>query len=143
MQTEVPVILVSHGPFAQGALSCAEMLIGEQHNVAVVSLQPESNINDVRATLLETYQAIKKGNGVVILVDMMGGSPCNLASELFLTYDDILLFCGFNIPTLLEVLSNRDLPLEEIGEIIEEVFPGSCFNVGKMLQAECTQSTDL
>lgn len=53
MQTEVPVILVSHGPLCSGRTSCAEMLIGEQHNIAVVSLQPESNINDVRATLLE------------------------------------------------------------------------------------------
>ena len=143
MQTEIPVILVSHGPFAEGALSCAEMLIGKQHNVAVISLLPEANINDVRATLLDTYKAVNKGNGVVILVDMMGGSPCNLASELVLTYDDILLYCGFNIPTLLEVLSNRDLPLNEIGAVIEEVFPGSCFNVGEMLQTEHTQSTDL
>lgn len=143
MQTEIPVILISHGPFAQGALSCAEMLIGEQQNIAVLSLQPEANISDVRTTLLETYNVVNKGNGVIILVDMMGGSPCNLASELALKHDNILLFCGFNIPTLLEVLSNRDLPLEEIGAIIEDVFPGSCFNVGKTLQAEHTQSTDL
>lgn len=143
MQTEIPVILVSHGPFAQGALSCAEMLIGEQRNVSVISLQPEANISDVRATLLETYLSVNKGNGVVILVDMMGGSPCNLASELFLTYPEILLFCGFNIPTLLEVLSNRDLPRDEIATIIEDVFPGSCFNIGKTLHAEYTQSTDL
>lgn len=143
MHTEIPVILVSHGPFAEGALACAEMLIGKQDNVAVVSLQPEANINDVRATLLETYKTVNKGNGVVMLVDMMGGSPCNLASELFLTYRDILVFCGFNIPTLLEVLSNRELSLKEIGVVIEEVFPGSCFNVGEMLQAEHTQSTDL
>lgn len=143
MHTEIPVILVSHGPFAEGALACAEMLIGKQDNVAVVSLQPEANINDVRATLLETYKTVNKGNGVVMLVDMMGGSPCNLASELFLTYRDILVFCGFNIPTLLEVLSNRELSLKEIGAVIEEVFPGSCFNVGEMLQAEHTQSTDL
>ena len=109
----------------------------------MISLQPEANISDVRATLLETYLSVNKGNGVVILVDMMGGSPCNLASELFLTYPDILLFCGFNIPTLLEVLSNRDLPRDEIATIIEDVFPGSCFNVGKTLHAEYTQSTDL
>lgn len=143
MNTEIPVILVSHGPFAQGALDCAEMLIGEQQNVAVVSLQPETNINDVRVTLLDTYRALNQGSGVVILVDMMGGSPCNLASELCLMHDDILLFCGFNIPTLLEVLSNRDLPLDEIGTVIEEVFPGSCFNVRNTLQAEQTTSLDL
>ncbi|WP_058912953.1 PTS sugar transporter subunit IIA [Entomohabitans teleogrylli] len=143
MPTEIPVILASHGPFAQGALSCAEMLLGKQHNVAVVALQPETNINDARILLADTCQAINQGDGVVILVDMMGGSPCNLASELLLTHDDILLFCGFNIPTLLEVLSNRDLPLQEIGKVIEEVFPGSCFNVGDRLQAEQTHSMDL
>jgi PTS system mannose-specific IIA component len=143
MQAEIPVILVSHGPFAQGALTCAEMLIGKQDNVAVVSIQEDTNISDARIALFDTYKSINQGNGVVILVDMMGGSPCNLSCELLLTHEDVLLFCGFNIPTLLEVFSNRDLPLNEIANVIEEVFPNSCFNVGTALQAEREQSTEL
>ncbi|HHG8775512.1 TPA: PTS sugar transporter subunit IIA [Raoultella planticola] len=143
MLAELPVILISHGPFAQGALTCAEMLIGKQSNVAVISIQEDSNINDVRAQLAATYHAVNKEQGVLILVDMLGGSPCNLASELVLTYDDIVLFCGFNIPTLLEVFNNRDLPLPAVSKMIEEVFPESCFNVGNILNEQPEQSTEL
>ncbi|MFK3704635.1 PTS system mannose-specific IIA component [Raoultella sp. BIGb0138] len=143
MPAELPVILISHGPFAQGALTCAEMLMGKQSNVAVISIQEDSNINDVRAQLAATYHTLNKEHGVLILVDMLGGSPCNLASELVLTYDDIVLFCGFNIPTLLEVFNNRDLPLSAVSKLIEEVFPESCFNVGNILNEQPEQSTEL
>jgi PTS system mannose-specific IIA component len=59
------------------------MLIGEQRNVSVIPLQPEANISDVRATLLETYLSVNKGNGVVILVDMMGGSHATWRASSF------------------------------------------------------------
>lgn len=143
MSAELPVILISHGPFAQGALTCVEMLIGKQSHVLVISIEEESNINEVRARLAEAYRALNKENGVLILVDMLGGSPCNLASELVLTYDDVVLFCGFNIPTLLEVFNNRDQPLPAVSKLIAEVFPQSCFNVGDILNEERQQAADL
>lgn len=134
MSSEIPIILASHGPFAQGLLECAEMLIGEQENIAVISIQKESNINQVREQLFNTYQKINQGNGVLILVDLLGGSPCNLASELVLTQNDVALYCGINVPTLLEILGNRDLSLNELHQIIIEVFPDSCFKVGEKLK---------
>jgi PTS system mannose-specific IIA component len=143
MPAGIPVILVSHGPFAQGALTCAEMLVGKQPHVAVVSIQEDTPIDNARTSLRETYQSLNQGNGVLILVDMMGGSPCNLASELLLTQDDIFLFCGFNIPTLLEIFNNRDLPLNEIAILVEEMFPDSGFNVSNLLKIERESSTEL
>lgn len=143
MHTEIPVILISHGPFAEGALACAEMLIGKQNNVAALALMPETNINDARDTLTETYRSLNQGQGVVILVDMLGGSPCNIASELLLTHNDILLYCGFNIPTLLEVFNNRDATINDIAQVIEEVFPESCLNVGNLLRTQRAATMDL
>lgn len=143
MHTEIPVILISHGPFAEGALACAEMLIGKQNNVAALALMPETNINDARDTLTETYRSLNQGQGVVILVDMLGGSPCNIASELLLTHNDILLYCGFNIPTLLEVFNNRDATINDIAQVIEEVFPESCLNVGNLLHTQRATTMDL
>lgn len=143
MHTEIPVILISHGPFAEGALACAEMLIGKQNNVAALALMPETNINDARDTLTETYRSLNQGQGVVILVDMLGGSPCNIASELLLTHNDILLYCGFNIPTLLEVFNNRDATINDIAQVIEEVFTESCLNVGNLLRTQRAATMDL
>lgn len=143
MQKQLPIILASHGPFAQGALECAEMLMGKQDNIEVISVLVDSNIDELRKQMVNRYQTLNQGNGVIILVDLMGGTPCNLAGELVIQHDDVLLFCGFNIPVLLEVLNNREGSLEEVKSVIEEVFPQSCFDVGQVLNAHHQQSTEL
>lgn len=143
MGKQIPIILASHGPFAQGLLECAEMLIGSQDDISVISIQRESNINDVKELLFKTYQQVNKGNGVLILVDLLGGSPCNLASELVLTQNDVALYCGINVPTFLEILSNRDLPLDEIHQVITDVFPDSCINVSEQLKPLAQNDTEL
>lgn len=143
MSSQLPIILASHGPFAQGLLECAEMLIGTQEDIRVISIQRESNINEVKKQLFDTYQQINQGNGVLILVDLLGGSPCNLASELVLTQNDVALYCGINVPTFLEILSNRDLPLHEIHQVITDVFPDSCINVSEQLKPLIQDETEL
>ncbi|MCL0002500.1 PTS sugar transporter subunit IIA [Providencia rettgeri] len=143
MSSQIPIILASHGPFAQGLLECAEMLIGSQEDISVISIQRESNINEVKKHLFETYQHVNKGNGVLILVDLLGGSPCNLASELVITQNDVVLYCGINVPTFLEILSNRDLPLHELHQVINDVFPDSCINVGEQLKPLAPNDSEL
>lgn len=143
MQKQLPIILASHGPFAQGALECVEMLMGMQEGVQVISVKIDSNIENLRKQMAESYQTLNQGQGVIILVDLMGGTPCNLASELVVQHDDILLLCGFNIPVLLEVLNNREGSLQDVKSAVEEIFSKSCFDVGQILNAQNEQVTEL
>lgn len=73
----------------------------------------------------------------------MGGTPCNLATELLISHDDVLLFCGFNIPVLLEVLNNREGTLNDAKLAIEETFPESCKDVRQILNVQQEQSNEL
>lgn len=143
MQKQLPIILASHGPFAQGALECVEMLMGMQEGVQVISVKIDSNIENLRKQMAESYQTLNQGQGVIILVDLMGGTPCNLAGELVIQHDDILLLCGFNIPVLLEVLNNREGSLQDVKSAVEEIFSKSCFDVGQILNAQNEQVTEL
>lgn len=143
MQKQLPIILASHGPFAQGALECVEMLMGMQEGVQVISVKIDSNIENLRKQMAESYQTLNQGQGIIILVDLMGGTPCNLASELVVQHDDILLLCGFNIPVLLEVLNNREGSLQDVKSAVEEIFSKSCFDVGQILNAQNEQVTEL
>lgn len=143
MQKQLPIILASHGPFAQGALECVEMLMGMQERVQVISVKIDSNIENLRKQMAESYQTLNQGQGVIILVDLMGGTPCNLAGELVVQHDDILLLCGFNIPVLLEVLNNREGSLQDVKSAVEEIFSKSCFDVGQILNAQNEQVTEL
>lgn len=143
MSNPLPIILASHGPFAQGALECAQMLMGEQDNVHVISVLIDSNIDNLRQEMQSSYKKLNQGNGVIILVDIMGGTPCNLATELLISHDDVLLFCGFNIPVLLEVLNNREGTLNDAKLAIEETFPESCKDVRQILNVQQEQSNEL
>ena len=143
MERQLPIILASHGPFAQGALECAQMLMGQQQDIKVISVLVDSNIDNLRQQMSESYQSLNKGDGVIILVDIMGGTPCNLAGELLIQHGDVLLFSGFNIPVLLEVLNNREGSLNDVKSAIEEVFPQSCVDVAQVLNSQREQSTDL
>ncbi|MCT6867874.1 MAG: PTS sugar transporter subunit IIA [Gilliamella apicola] len=143
MEQQLPIILASHGPFAQGALECAQMLMGQQQDIKVISVLVDSNIDNLRQQMAESYQSLNKGDGVIILVDIMGGTPCNLAGELLIQHGDVLLFSGFNIPVLLEVLNNREGSLNDVKSAIEEVFPQSCVDVAQVLNSQREQSTDL
>lgn len=143
MSKQLPIILASHGPFAQGALECAQMLMGKQDNIEVISVLVDSNIDVLRSQMQQSYHKLNDGNGVIILVDLMGGTPCNLAGELVIQHSDVLLFCGFNIPVLLEVLNNREGNLTEVKEVIEQSFAPSCFDVSQILTAQCEQTTEL
>lgn len=143
MSKQLPIILASHGPFAQGALECAQMLMGKQDNIEVISVLVDNNIDVLRSQMQQSYHKLNDGNGVIILVDLMGGTPCNLAGELVIQHSDVLLFCGFNIPVLLEVLNNREGNLAEVKEVIEQSFAPSCFDVSQILTAQCEQTTEL
>ncbi|SPZ20817.1 PTS system mannose-specific transporter subunits IIAB [Providencia rettgeri] len=60
MSSQIPIILASHGPFAQGLLECAEMLIGSQEDISVISIQRESNINEVKNIYLKHIKMLIK-----------------------------------------------------------------------------------
>lgn len=133
MSRELPIILASHGPFAQGALACAEMLVGKQDGVSVISVEIDSNVDELKQTFFDIYDRVNGKDGILILVDMMGGTPCNLASALALSKENVLLYCGFNIPVLLEILTNREMTLAELPAYIDEVFPNTFVNVNRVL----------
>lgn len=143
MSNPLPIILASHGPFAQGALECAQMLMGEQENVHIISVLIDSNIDMLRQEMQSCYSQLNQGNGVIILVDIMGGTPCNLASELLISHNDVLLFCGFNIPVLLEVLNNREGTLNDVKQAIGDIFPQSCIDVKQLLNVQHEESNEL
>ena len=143
MSNPLPIILASHGPFAQGALECAQMLMDEQKNIHIISVLVDSNIDMLRQKMQSSYSQLNQGNGVIILVDIMGGTPCNLASELLISHDDVLLFCGFNIPVLLEVLNSREGTLNDVKQAIEDIFPQSCIDIKQLLNVQHEESNEL
>ncbi|HYF92246.1 MAG TPA: PTS sugar transporter subunit IIA [Symbiobacteriaceae bacterium] len=104
-QAPVGLVLASHATLAQGLRAAAEMIAGPQEHLAVVPLGPAENLDEYRAKLEAAAREVDTGRGVLVLVDLFGGSPGNTAA--YLVSDQVEVVGGASLPMLLEVLMAR------------------------------------
>ncbi|MDX5626754.1 MULTISPECIES: PTS mannose transporter subunit IIAB [unclassified Brenneria] len=104
----IAIMLCTHGTTAGPLLKTAEMILGEQHNVAWIDFVPGENAE----TLIEKYQEklsqLDTSLGVLFLVDTWGGSPFNAASRMVTDKENYEVIAGVNIPMLAETFMARD-----------------------------------
>ncbi|ANI31824.1 PTS mannose transporter subunit IIAB [Yersinia entomophaga] len=104
----IAIIIGTHGAAAEQLLRTAEMILGEQENVAYIDFVPGENAE----TLIEKYTGKLAGldttKGVLFLVDTWGGSPFNAASRIVVDKENYEVVTGVNIPMLVETFMARD-----------------------------------
>lgn len=104
----IAIIIGTHGSAAEQLLKTAEMILGEQQNVAWIDFVPGENAE----TLIEKYTArlaqLDTQEGVLFLVDTWGGSPFNAASRIVVDKENYEVVTGVNIPMLAEIFMARD-----------------------------------
>ncbi|MDI3298038.1 MAG: PTS mannose transporter subunit IIC [Bacillota bacterium] len=101
------VVLVSHGPLAEGLKAAAEMIVGPQERLAAVGMDPAAAVEALRAEIESALASVAEGvDGGLILADMLGGSPSNASGYAALAGTPVI--CGVNLPMLLEVLMRRE-----------------------------------
>lgn len=106
----IGIVLISHGAFAEGLLDAANMLYGADQ-CFTLKLNPADNPDDFEAVLEKTIDEADTGEGVFILADIMGGTPCNRAMALISKGVSAgkkrHLVAGASIPMLISLLDNR------------------------------------
>ncbi|MDI3317027.1 MAG: PTS sugar transporter subunit IIA [Bacillota bacterium] len=116
----VGVVLVSHGPLAEGLKGAAEMIVGPQERLAAVGMDAAADVEALRAEIEGALARVSEGaDGGLILADMLGGSPSNASGYAALAGTPVI--CGVNLPMLLEVLMRRESagPLELAAAALE------------------------
>jgi PTS system mannose-specific IIA component len=107
----IGILIVTHGILAREFLSVAEHVVGKQPHVATICIGPEDDIERCRNDILAAVASVEKGSGVVILTDMFGGTPSNLAISVMVP-GKIEVIAGINVPMLIKLISVRaSLPL--------------------------------
>lgn len=113
----IKVILASHGSFATSALATLTMIAGEQPDLIALELNPGDGLDD----FYKKYETIVLENpeiNYLILTDIAGGTPSNAATQLLLKYQNLQVFSGFNLPLLLDLVTNKWQRLDEITDYI-------------------------
>jgi PTS system mannose-specific IIA component len=103
----IGIVIVSHGNLAGESLKILEHIVGKQKNIETISIQSDDSIKERRFDLLKSIENVDTGNGVIILSDMFGGTPSNLAISA-LKKSKIEVIAGFNLPMLITLASERE-----------------------------------
>lgn len=109
----IGIVLVSHGFLAQEFAAALEHVVGKQKKLEMISLLVNDDIEDKREEISKAVENVDTGKGVVIVTDMFGGTPSNLAHSL-LDKHNVEIIAGMNLPLLIKLATVREKqPLHE------------------------------
>ncbi len=108
------IILVTHGEFAVGIKSSAELILGDQGNISLVSVTDKETISQVQAMIEERIAAFDCHDPAVILTDIIGGSTTQAAIKCVSDRKLLYLISGLNLGLLLEIIT-LDLDSDDAG----------------------------
>jgi PTS system mannose-specific IIA component len=102
----VGLVVASHGRLARELVATAEQIVGELGGVSTVSIEPGSAPEQIRALMESAVHAADSGDGVIVLADLFGGTPCK-ESLMLCQKEHLEVLAGVNLPMLLKANSLR------------------------------------
>ena len=112
----IGLMIITHGNLALELRSTMEYMIGDQNDIEIFSITPEDDIDIQRNNIEKKLKELNQGKGVIILTDVFGGTPSNLALN-FLEPGVVEIMSGVNLPMLIKICQLRD---KDILEVIQE-----------------------
>ena len=102
----IGIVLISHGKMAEGMIDSAKLFFGDAiEQLAYVTLKMEDSLEDFQNLLAEAIKEVDGGEGVIVLADLLGGTPSNRAA--YLVSDNVQVITGMNLTIFLELLGLR------------------------------------
>jgi mannose PTS system EIIA component len=103
----IGILLVTHKELAEALMSVCDLILGHQERVQAVSLEPNATPEECRQQIQRGLAQVNNGNGVIILTDMLGGTPSNLTLT-FLQEGKVEVVTGVNLPMLMKLAQLRE-----------------------------------
>ena len=130
----IGMVLVTHGRLAIEFIAALEHVVGRQEQVAAVCIGPDDDMEQRRQEILDKVGEADSGAGVVVLTDMFGGTPSNLAISI-IDKARIEVIAGVNLPMLIKLASVRGT--ENLAKAVESAQEAGCkyINVASKLLA--------
>lgn len=112
----IGLVLVTHGRLADELRLAMEHVVGTQRNVATVCIGPDDDMEGCRSNIRQSIAQVDTGDGVVLLTDMYGGTPSNLAISM-MSRDGVEVISGVNLPMLVKLAKVRSS--QTLGECVD------------------------
>ncbi len=126
-------IIVSHGQVANELLAAAETVVGDLTHIAAVSIGWHDDVEMAKTEIERSIEQVSSGKGVLILTDMFGGTPTNIAA-MFLKPGEVEIVTGVNLPMVIKLATNtKEISLPDLAREIENQGKESICNAGSLL----------
>lgn len=113
----IGIVIITHGNLAREFRAALEHVVGPQHQIATISITPDDDMEERRDAILHAIGTVDSGDGVVLLTDMFGGTPSNLAISV-MDGAHVEVIAGVNLPMLIKLARAREEC--SLGEAIEQ-----------------------
>ena len=132
----IGMVLVTHGRLAVEFLSALEHVVGRQQQIQTITIGPEDDMELRRSEIIQAVRDVDSGDGVVVLTDMFGGTPSNLAISV-MNGGKVEVLAGINLPMLIKLASVRDAAtLEQAVQQAQEAGRKYVYIASKVLNAK-------
>jgi mannose PTS system EIIA component len=116
----IGIVIVTHGNLAQEFRAALEHVVGPQEQIATICIQPDDDMEERRRAILKAVANVQKGDGCVLLTDMFGGTPSNLAISV-MDESHVEVIAGINLPMLVKLARVREeQPLQDAIKLAQE-----------------------
>jgi mannose PTS system EIIA component len=107
----IGVVIVTHGGLAREFRCALEHVVGPQQQLEIISIGPDDDMEGRRGELVAAIRRVSDGNGVIVMTDMFGGTPSNMAINV-MDETGAEVIAGINLPMLIKLATARkDMPL--------------------------------
>ncbi|MEO8435346.1 MAG: PTS sugar transporter subunit IIA [Pyrinomonadaceae bacterium] len=131
-------VIVTHGHLAGELLAAAEMIVGPIPHITAVSIGWHDDVDSARQEIERAMARVSQKRGVLILTDMFGGTPTNIAS-MFLKENEVEVASGVNLPMVIKLATQPDLEsLAEIARRVRDQGKDSIYLAGEILGGKST-----
>jgi PTS system mannose-specific IIA component len=132
-------VIISHGQVANELLAAAEAVVGELSHIAAVSIGWHDDVEMAKGEIQRAIDKVSTGKGVLLLTDMFGGTPTNIAA-MFLSENAIEIVTGVNLPMVIKLASvHHELTLHELAREVEDQGKEAICRAGMLLEPQASR----
>lgn len=130
----IGIVLVSHGDLASVMLRAAEIITGKIENSVAVDIPPKMGMEEIHTAVEAAIRTVDAGKGVLLLIDMFGGTPSNIGLS-FLATHQVEVVTGVNLPMMVKLpMARQTMTLPELANHLLEYGQRNITNPGDMLR---------
>jgi PTS system mannose-specific IIA component len=131
-------VIISHGQVANELLAAAEAVVGEINHILAVSIGWHDEVDSAKDQISRAMKKVESDNGVLLLTDMFGGTPTNIAA-MFLG-KGVEIITGVNLPMVIKLASqDREMTLAEMSKEVEEQGRDSIYCASRLLAPQAAK----